>query len=79
LKIFNYVVITWKYSKLGTAKCRYIEVTFDLRYITLGAVAYRGGFGDLNVPPPKFRTFDKVEPDCKLSGKCLVFLFQNPN
>ena len=30
-------------------------------------------------PPPKFRSFDKVEPDCKLSGKCLVFLFQHPN
>jgi len=29
--------------------------------------------------PPKFRNFDKVEPDCKLSGKCLVFLFQHPN
>ena len=34
-----------------------------------------GGFK----PPPKFRSFDKVEPDCKLSGKCLVLLFQNPN
>jgi hypothetical protein len=29
--------------------------------------------------PQKFRSFDKVEPDCKLSGKCLVFLFQHPN
>ena len=28
---------------------------------------------------PKFRSFDKVEPHCKLSGKCLVFLFQHPN
>ena len=27
--------------------------------------------------PPKFRSFDKVEPDCKLSRKCLVFLFQH--
>ena len=37
------------------------------------------GFGGFNPPPPKFRSFDKVEPDCKLSGKCLVFLFQHPN
>jgi hypothetical protein len=43
-------------------------------------VAYRRGGGVLNPsPPPKFRSFDKVEPDCKLSGKCLVFLFQHPN
>ena len=35
----------------------------------------RGGF----TPPPKFRSFNKVEPDCKLSEKCLVFLFQHPN
>ena len=42
------------------------------------AVAYRGGFGGFN-PPLKFLSFDKVEPDCKLSGKCLVFLFQHGN
>ena len=29
--------------------------------------------------PPKFRSFEKVEPGCKLSGKCLVFLFQHAN
>jgi hypothetical protein len=29
--------------------------------------------------PPKIPKFYKVEPDCKLSGKCLVFLFQHPN
>ena len=39
------------------------------------------GLGGLQTPspPPKFRSFDKVEPDCKLSGKCLLFLFQHPN
>ena len=37
-----------------------------------------GGFGVLN-PPPKFQSFDKAAFDCKLSGKCLVFLFQHPN
>ena len=35
--------------------------------------------GGSNSPPPKFRSFDKVEPDCKLSGKCLALLFQHPN
>ena len=40
----------------------------------------RGSLGGSKPPPPpKFRSFDKVEPDCKLSGKCLVFLFQHPN
>ena len=35
--------------------------------------------GGVQTPPPKFRNFDKVEPDCKFSGKCLVFLFQRLN
>ena len=38
-----------------------------------------GGFGCSTPPPPKFRSFDKVETDCNLGGKCLVFLFQHPN
>ena len=29
--------------------------------------------------PPTSRKFVKVELECKLSGKCLVFLFQHPN
>jgi hypothetical protein len=50
------------------------QVTADL------ASGVRRGGGDFGVQtPPKFRIFDKVEPDCKLSGKCLVFLFQHPN
>ena len=51
---------------------------FTARYglFTSGAPRRFGGF---KPPPPKFRSFDKVEPDCKLSGKCLVFLFQHPN
>ena len=39
----------------------------------------RRGGGSNPPPPPKFLSFDKVEPDCKLSRKCLVFLFQHPN
>ena len=39
----------------------------------------RGGLWGSIPPAPKFGSFDKVEPDCKLSGKCLVFLFQQPN
>jgi len=30
-------------------------------------------------PTPTSRKSDRVKPDCKLSGKCLVFLFQHPN
>jgi hypothetical protein len=34
-----------------------------------------GGLGVQTPPPPEVPKFYKVEPDCKLSGKCLVFLF----
>jgi hypothetical protein len=43
---------------------------------SFSAVAFPGGGFK---PPPKILKFYKVEPDCKLSGKCLVFLFQHPN
>jgi hypothetical protein len=40
----------------------------------------RGAFGVFKPTlPPKFRSFDKAAFDCKLSRKCLVFLFQHPN
>ena len=47
---------------------------------TIVIMAYREG-GGVQTPPhsQKFRSFEKVEPDFKLSGKCLVFLFQRPN
>ena len=38
-----------------------------------------GRLGRFNPPLPKFRSFDKVEPECKLGGKCLVFLIQQNN
>jgi hypothetical protein len=37
------------------------------------------GVGGVFKPAPKFQSFDKAAFDCKLSGKCLVFLFQHPN
>jgi hypothetical protein len=37
------------------------------------------GGGSNTPPPPEIPKFYKVEPDCKLSGKCLMFLFQHPN
>ena len=39
----------------------------------------RGGGWGVQTLLPKFRSFDKAAFDCKLSGKCLVFLFQDPN
>ena len=56
--------------------CRYVEtVTF-----VWNSGEPKGELRGVQFPPPrKFRSFDKVEPDCKLSGKCLVFLFQLPN
>jgi hypothetical protein len=57
-----------------------INNTGTLLYRPSVPVAYRGGLGCSNPPPPpKFRSFDRVEPDWKLSGKCLVFLLQHPN
>ena len=38
-----------------------------------------GDFGGSTPLPPKFRSFDKVEPECKLSAKCLLFQFQHNN
>ena len=46
--------------------------------MTLNQWRTEGGFGVFK-PPPKFRSSDKAAFDFKLSGKCLVFLFQHPN
>ena len=57
----------------------YVYILFELTSL---AVAYRReSWGVQTLPPPlpKFRSFDKAAFDCKLSGKCLVFLFQHPN
>ena len=56
-----------------------ITVVWDvIRCGSVSGVPRGRGFGVFN-PPPKFRSFDKAAFDCKLSGKCLVFLFQHPN
>ena len=49
------------------------------KFKSLGMLHCSGIPGGGVQTPPKFRSFDRVEPDCKLSGKCLVFLFQHPN
>ena len=51
----------------------YIKVSFNTNCL---AVAY---LVSEFKPTPASRKFDKVKPGCKLSGKCLVFLFQHPN
>jgi hypothetical protein len=52
----------------------------NVKFPLFCAVAYRGGFGVFNPPPPpEIPKFYKVERDCKLSGKSLMFLFQHPN
>jgi hypothetical protein len=76
--------VYWKqlqHSQLKSVKsgilCLWLSWSYPLLSLHLGTVAYWGGSNPS--PPPKFLSFDTVEPDCKLSGKCLVFLFQHPN
>jgi hypothetical protein len=38
-----------------------------------------GGGGGVQTPFSEIPKFDRVEPDCILSGKCSVLLFQHPN
>ena len=51
---------------------------FFQKLSTANSGVLRGGEGQ-TPPPTTFRSYDKVKPDCKLSRKCLVFLFQHPN
>jgi hypothetical protein len=72
-------------------KLRFIEIvsaahkSAGMLHLLNASVDFDGGVprgefgGGFKHPPPKFRIFDRVEPGCKLSGKCLVFLFQHPN
>ena len=63
-------------SDLHTSKKKILTILL----LDTGGVP-RGGLGGFNPPrpPPKSRSFDEVEPDCKLSGKCSEFIFQHPN
>ena len=62
--------------KLLVSQKKKIVKTFILLYVLQRRT--EGGVWWVQPPPPKFRSFNKFEPDCKLSGKCLVFLFQHP-
>ena len=75
-------VLCFRYICVVDLKCsKYLVFQFILRTLQMWRdyhrMQWRTGGG--STPPPKFRSFDIVEPDCKLSGKCLVFLFQHPN
>jgi hypothetical protein len=65
LDLITRIIFGEQYRSLSSSLCSFLQWRTE------------GGFGVSN--PPKFRSFNKVEPDCKLSGKCLVFLFQHPN
>ena len=72
--------MSWEHDAIrNISQVRYFETGVELFYLRGASGVPRGRFGVFNPPPPKFRRFDKVEPDCKLSGKCLGFLFQHPN
>ena len=61
LKVCNTIVI----SLFSLPKCKLFRISGVPKV-----------FGGLNPPPPpKFRSFDKVEPDYKLRGKYLVVVF----
>ena len=70
----EYVITTYSFPLLLWLHERALFPGYTYQWRTDGE-----GLDGSNLPPPKFRRFDKVEPDCKLSGKCLVFLFQHPN
>ena len=69
------------FSKNLEASSKTLRVTVKEHLVTaatLSPVAYRGGFWGGSTPPPEIPKLWQVEPDCKLSGKCLMFLFQHP-
>jgi hypothetical protein len=68
--------IQGKFHTIGT------HVVRSLLLISV-PVAYRGGWFGGFKPLPKFRSFDKAQPNAQFHGKyirnCLVFLFHRPN
>jgi len=69
-------VYTFIHTYIQTYIHTYIHM-YGRMYIHTYSSVPRGGLGVQT--PPKFQSFDKAAFDCKLSGKCLVFLFQHPN
>jgi hypothetical protein len=53
-----------------------------MQYVMMQWHTEGGGLGG-STPPPKFRSFNKAEPNSQFHGKyirnCLVFLFHHPN
>ena len=85
LLLVNHMLMTPGTNFVNLTKILVVEGKVVLTHVIkasrgsgVSGVPRGGGFGGFK-PPPKFRSFDKVEPDCKLSRKCLVFLFQHPN
>ena len=72
--LFSLLIVPLSTSRRACKKLRLVSVVGF--YSPFSQWRTRGGS---NHPPLKFRNFDKVELDCKLSGKCLLFLFQHPN
>jgi hypothetical protein len=78
----NHLMIFFEYIAQTMVKSPEVdlaETKRDIFNILLTTIQWRTeeGFGGSN--PPKFRNFDEVEPDCKLSRKCLVFPIQYLN
>jgi hypothetical protein len=67
---------------VGSNNCRTAQQLWTLPDRTSRGVP-RGGFGGFKPPPPKFRSFEKAEPNSLFRGKYvrnrLVFLFHHPN
>ena len=78
-KIRTYICTLYKVMTFNII--RLICYNLQVQYHAYIQWRTEGGIWGFQPPPlpPKFRNFDKAAFDCKLSGKCLVFLFHHPN
>ena len=80
--VLQIIQSAWKVRRKATETWQAYGTTHDNSTKLRRCIQWRTerGFGGVQTPtPPKFRSFDKAAFNCKLSGKCLVFLFQHPN